>query len=1077
MKRRLGLMLIVIMAAVTWAAPAFAAPVHLPSIKAELPARVAVDIQGNVYVTTDEGVLRCSPSGACSTPITNRQRFGSIAVDQAGRIYAGLPAKQAILVYNPDFSFSHYFGAIPNQFGSISDIAIDGTGRVYVVDNARNMVSVYEATGKLAFSFGGYGAENGKFIYPIAIAVNDAVDEVYVTDLLPMDDGSSGARISVFDKNGNIKRAIGKAGLLAGDISRPVGIAVDPKTGLLYVSDTYQNAALTVDPATGAVVGAVYDLTPGRQMLTPQGVAFGKNRIVYVASSGTDSLELYGLDGYVSMDTAPAYLQFAAAQLGASPAPQAITIANAGAGPVDWTVSKDHPWILINGQSVLEPAIAGTAGPAGASALEAGVSIAGLAPGVYQGNIIISTELGLVRTIPVSLTITPAPEVALSSGLLIFTAKQNSSAPAQPVTVSVANAEALHWTMERDPAATWLSITPSSGDTTTTSEVSISTAGLASGAYTGYLTVNAPGALGTGNRVKVNLTVESSTKISVTTNVDGASFTITGPNSEIYSSSARNWSVEDVAAGAYSIAYAPVQGYQAPKTQTLNIAGSPGEIAFHGEYLSDAIAPVLTLSTLADGSYTNNDMLNIAGTATDNLTLASVTVNDVEAAVNADGSFSQALRLVLGANLVTTIAKDAAGNTAAESRTVVLDQTAPVITIAGLSDNSVAKAPDQTVAGLVEETATVSVQVNGAAPIAADMTGNSFSLPVVLAYGQNTVLVTATDLAGNFGTIKRTVTLDNVNPTVAITSPAQDITTNKTGLTFTGTVDDLTGVSVTVTIDGAIYAPEVANGAFQQDLQFSEEKIYSVYVTATDQVGNATTVQRNIEYVRTPTVLSYTGPAVAAQGGRLTVSGTLMPVNAGEQDLSGLPVVFTIGGQFCTGTTNAQGDAGCAIDKLVSPALGPVEVTAAFAGNSAYKPANGGGQAIVFSFSARGVFVIGDNNAVPGNTVTFWGAQWSKANSLSSGAAPASFKGFAGTSGGVYPVCGIDWTTGSGNSTAPPASVPSYLAVLVTDGVTKSGNDVSGKITKIIVVKTDPGYGPDPALTGMGTVVGVFGQN
>lgn len=41
--------------------------------------------------------------------------------------------------------------------------------------------------------------------------------------------------------------------------------------------------------------------------------------------------------------------------------------------------------------------------------------------------------------------------------------------------------------------------------------------------------------------------------------------------------------------------------------------------------------------------------------------------------------------------------------------------------------------------------------------------------------------------------------------------------------------------------------------------------------------------------------------------------------------------------------------------------------------------------------------MIGDQNAAVGSTVTFWGAQWWLDNPLSTGLAPASFKGFADT--------------------------------------------------------------------------------
>jgi hypothetical protein len=45
------------------------------------------------------------------------------------------------------------------------------------------------------------------------------------------------------------------------------------------------------------------------------------------------------------------------------------------------------------------------------------------------------------------------------------------------------------------------------------------------------------------------------------------------------------------------------------------------------------------------------------------------------------------------------------------------------------------------------------------------------------------------------------------------------------------------------------------------------------------------------------------------------------------------------------------------------------------------------------------------------------------------------------------------------------------MAVLVTPSVTKSGPAISGSVTKIVVVSTNSGYGPDPGTPGTGTVV------
>jgi hypothetical protein len=115
-------------------------------------------------------------------------------------------------------------------------------------------------------------------------------------------------------------------------------------------------------------------------------------------------------------------------------------------------------------------------------------------------------------------------------------------------------------------------------------------------------------------------------------------------------------------------------------------------------------------------------------------------------------------------------------------------------------------------------------------------------------------------------------------------------------------------------------------------------------------------------------------------------------------------------------------------------------------------------------------FAIGDQNAAVGTSVTFWGAQWWTLNSLSGGAAPAGFKGFA-----QYPrtpTCGTSWSADPGNSTAPPAGpLPAYMAVIATSAATRSGSMISGNTVYIVVVQTNPGYQSDPGHPGTGTVV------
>jgi len=122
--------------------------------------------------------------------------------------------------------------------------------------------------------------------------------------------------------------------------------------------------------------------------------------------------------------------------------------------------------------------------------------------------------------------------------------------------------------------------------------------------------------------------------------------------------------------------------------------------------------------------------------------------------------------------------------------------------------------------------------------------------------------------------------------------------------------------------------------------------------------------------------------------------------------------------------------------------------------------------------SATGMFVIGNGNAIVGASVTFWGAQWRKLNSVGNGEAPPAFKGYALN---VVPHCG-GFTTDPGNSPPPPdGPLPTFVKVLVTDGVSKSGQTISGSVTDIAVVQIDPGYDANPGHAGTGTVVALLG--
>jgi hypothetical protein len=205
--------------------------------------------------------------------------------------------------------------------------------------------------------------------------------------------------------------------------------------------------------------------------------------------------------------------------------------------------------------------------------------------------------------------------------------------------------------------------------------------------------------------------------------------------------------------------------------------------------------------------------------------------------------------------------------------------------------------------------------------------------------------------------------------------------------------------------------------------------------------------------LKTKPTLDVSQAAVAAQLGDA--------VDARSARLQGHDVTFAAGGASCTASTNAAGDASCTL-LAAALALGPSTVTVRYDGDPLYSTSSGTRQAVVYGTPSGGLFVVGDRSAT--GAVTFWSPSWWLRNVLSSGPAPASFKGFAtAVPGGWIASSGFDHS---------PAKVPEWMAVLVASRIVKEGSLITATASRMVVVHAGA-Y--DPGLVGEGTVVATIG--
>ena len=274
-------------------------------------------------------------------------------------------------------------------------------------------------------------------------------------------------------------------------------------------------------------------------------------------------------------------------------------------------------------------------------------------------------------------------------------------------------------------------------------------------------------------------------------------------------------------------------------------------------FFVDNTFPSLTVSTLANNTTTGNNTLTITGTTIDANASQALTVNGSPVTVTS-GAFNTAVTLSPGSNTITVIATDTAGNQSTDTRTIIYDHTAPVITFIAPTpaDRSFTNQQAATISGTVSKAGSLQITVNNNSPITIATSGaaNSFTTPVALAIGLNTISIKASDTAAptNDTTVQRTVTCDITAPVLAVTDPDQSITTTYSNYLVKGALsDNLNGFTLNFAVDGISVNPApaiAANGTFQQSISCGEGKTYHVFVTATDQAGNSTTVQRNIIY-------------------------------------------------------------------------------------------------------------------------------------------------------------------------------------------------------------------------------------
>ncbi|MCC7327600.1 MAG: hypothetical protein IT521_12445 [Burkholderiales bacterium] len=285
------------------------------------PSGIAVDGEGNIYVSDNAGIRKIAPSGVVSTFVGKSDgspSLGGLAADANGLIYAAgggankvyrISAAGVVTTLAGTGAWGSADGlAAQATFAYPAAVALDGAGNVYVADrdnftirriSPNGFVTTVAGTAGLSGAADGVGAA-ARFAGPAGIAM-DPTGAIYVTDagdLRAFNNTirkvSIGGAVSTIAGNVGVATPMDGVGVAA-SFADPRGITVD-NFGTVFVADraasTIRKVILESEvttiagslPATGAIDG----VGPAARFAYPKNVAVDGSGTIYVADAGNN---------------------------------------------------------------------------------------------------------------------------------------------------------------------------------------------------------------------------------------------------------------------------------------------------------------------------------------------------------------------------------------------------------------------------------------------------------------------------------------------------------------------------------------------------------------------------------------------------------------------------------------------------------------------------------------------------------------------------------------------------------------------------------------------------------------------
>lgn len=291
--------------------------------------------------------------------------------------------------------------------------------------------------------------------------------------------------------------------LVGGTAPATQAVSVSSSGSSLSYTASTSAAWLTVSPASGTTPGT---LNVG---VNPSGLAAGTytGTVTVTASSAANSPQRVNVTytvtaGTPSLSLSPATLAFSYQSGGFLPSSKSVAVSSNGAA-LNYSVTTSAAWLSAT------PASGATPG-----SLTVNVNPSSLAAGTYTGTVTVTSSGAgnSPQQVSVTLTVTPAvPNLRLSPGAFTFSYKSGGTVPGSQALTVNSTGSALSYTVSS--VGSWLSVSPASGTTTGTVNLSVNPAGLGVGSYSGSVTVTSSGAGNSPQTVGVTLIITAAAPV------------------------------------------------------------------------------------------------------------------------------------------------------------------------------------------------------------------------------------------------------------------------------------------------------------------------------------------------------------------------------------------------------------------------------------------------------------------------------------------------------------------------------------------------------------------------------------